>query len=254
MPPVFCVIPARYGAQRFPGKPLADLLGKPVIQWVWEAARTIRGVDEVIVATDDDRIRRAVESFGGTVAMTPPSCPSGSDRIAMALQDRPCSAIVNVQGDEPLIHAETVAGALQALLDDPDCAVATACVPIRDRETFERPSVVKVVRGRDDVALYFSRSPIPSPSRLDPGETAGPGFVWGYKHLGIYVYRPEALRAFVAMSRSPLETVESLEQLRFLEAGYRIRCIETPHDSTGIDTPEDLDRVADLIRGRRSEQ
>lgn len=248
MLPVLCVIPARYGAQRFPGKPLADLLGKPLIQWVWEAARKIQGVDEVLVATDDDRIRRAVEGFGGAVAMTPASCPSGSDRIAAALAGRDCAAIVNVQGDEPLMHAGTVARALRALLDDPDCAVATACVPIRDRETFERPSVVKVVRGRDDVALYFSRSPIPSPVRLDSKEIAVPGFIWGYKHLGIYVYRPEALRAFVAMPRSPLETIESLEQLRFLEAGYRIRCVESPFDSAGVDTPDDLDRVADLIR------
>ena len=117
MLPVLCVIPARYGAQRFPGKPLADLLGKPVIQWVWEAAKKIQGVDEVLVATDDDRIRRAVEGFGGAVAMTPASCPSGSDRIAAALAGRDCAAIVNVQGDEPLMRAGTVARALRALLE-----------------------------------------------------------------------------------------------------------------------------------------
>lgn len=253
MKPVLCVIPARYGAQRFPGKPLADLLGKPVIQWVWEAARTIVGVDEVLVATDDDRIRRAVEGFGGTAVMTPSSCASGSDRIAAALGERDSSAIINVQGDEPLIHGATVARALKALLDDPECAVSTACVAIRDREVFERPSVVKVVRTGDDIALYFSRSPIPSPSRLDPKETAAQGFVWGYKHLGIYVYRPDALRAFVGLPRSPLEAVESLEQLRFLDAGYRVRCIETDHDSAGVDTPEDLERVAKLIRQSRGE-
>ncbi len=250
MPPVYCVIPARYGAQRFPGKPLAYLLGKPLVQWVWEAALRIHGVDEVLVATDDVRIQRAVTEFGGRVVMTSPECPSGTDRVAAALEGRDFTAAINVQGDEPLMHPDTASRALQALLDDPECAVGTACVPILDREVFERPTVVKVVRGRDDVALYFSRSPIPSPARLAAETTSKPGFVWGYKHLGIYVYRPDPLRAFITMKPSRLETVESLEQLRFLEAGYRIRCVDTPHDATGVDTPEDLERAAEILQRR----
>jgi len=250
MLPIFCVIPARYGAQRFPGKPLADLCGKPMVQWVWEAACRVPGVDEVLVATEDDRIRRAVEGFGGKAVMTPVSCPSGTDRIAAAIGHRPCRAVINIQGDEPLMHPETVARSLQALLEDDQCAVGTACVPITDRARFDDPSVVKVVRGDNAVALYFSRSPLPSPARREAAETQAPGFVWGHKHLGIYVYRPEALRAFVGMPPSRLELAEKLEQLRFLEAGYRIRCVDTPHDSAGIDTPDDLARAAALLAKR----
>jgi 3-deoxy-manno-octulosonate cytidylyltransferase (CMP-KDO synthetase) len=253
MPPIICVIPSRYGAQRFPGKPLADLLGKPMIQWVWETARKARRVDEVLVATDDERIREVVEGFGGTVAMTAASCPSGSDRIATALRGRECAAIVNLQGDEPMMHPETVTLAVEALLENPHCDVATACIELRDRAAFENPMVVKVVRGHNDTALYFSRSPIPNAVRLDEAITSAPNYLWGYKHLGIYVYRPQALRDFVAMPRSPLEISESLEQLRFLEAGYRIRCVETKHDSIGVDTPGDLKTVAEILARRGSQ-
>lgn len=239
-PPVVCVIPSRYAAQRFPGKPLALLAGKPMIRWVWESAMRTRGVDEVLIATDDERIRAAAQSFGARVVMTSPECPSGSDRIAAALAGREVRAVVNWQGDEPLMHPETVGDALAALMADPHAAVATACVPITDRAIFENPMVVKVVRGKDNACLYFSRSPIPSPARLDAAVTRADGFVWGHKHLGLYVYRPEALRAFLTLPRPQIEITESLEQLRFLAAGYRIVCVDTPYDSSGIDTPDDM--------------
>lgn len=254
MLPIICVIPSRYGAQRFPGKPLANILGKPMIQWVWETARKARRVDEVLVATDDERIREVVEGFGGMVAMTAASCPSGSDRIATALRGRECTAIVNLQGDEPIMHPDTITQTVEALLENPHCDVATACIELRDRAAFEHPMVVKVVRGHNDTALYFSRSPIPNAVRLDASITSAPNFIWGHKHLGLYVYRPQVLQDFVALPRSPLEISESLEQLRFLEAGYQIRCVVTPHDSFGVDTPDDLAKVVEVLEQRRSKE
>jgi len=248
MSDVLCVIPSRFGAQRFPRKPLAPLGGKPMVQWALEAARRVPEINEVLVATDDERIRAAVEAAGGRAVMTSPDLPSGTDRIAAALGERECDAVVNVQGDEPFMRPETVSAAIRALLEDETCDVSTACAPIRDRETFENPAAVKVVRGEGDTALYFSRAPIPSAARLGSAEIAEPGFLWGYKHLGLYVYRPEALRTFVTLPPSRLELREKLEQLRFLEAGFRIRCVDTPYDSIGIDTPEDLERAAAMLR------
>ncbi|MBI5153615.1 3-deoxy-manno-octulosonate cytidylyltransferase [Candidatus Poribacteria bacterium] len=245
---IVCVIPARYGAQRLPGKPLAKLLGKPMVQWVAEAAGRVSGVHEVLVATDDDRIRAAVEAFGGTVVMTPAECPSGTDRIQHALRGREADIVINVQGDEPGMNAATIRSALDGLLNDAGAHVGTACIPMTSRTEFEQPHNVKVVRGGGARALYFSRSPIPSPARAEPELTSVPDYVWGYKHLGLYVYRRDALEQFVKLPQSRLEKIEKLEQLRFLEAGYSIVCPGTEFDSIGVDIEADIPRAEELLR------
>ena len=273
---VLAVIPARYGSTRFPGKPLADLCGKPLVVHVAERARDARSVGDVLVATDDERIRAAVEAHGFRAVMTSPDCPSGSDRIAEAIAAYPdADVIVNVQGDEPLMRAEVIDRAVAALERDPDCAVATAMIRITSEEQFLSPHVVKVICDRSGRALYFSRSPIPhlsraseqdmlalapnarvvlggGPTRRDRtrrpvSSTTGASRFWGFKHFGLYVYRREALLDFVKMPPSPLEQVEKLEQLRFLEAGQTIRVIETSLDSIGVDTPEDLEAARRMM-------
>jgi len=242
------VIPARYAATRLPGKPLADIGGKPLIQWAFERAATCSRVDRVIVATDDQRILDAVLAFGGQALMTSDSCHSGSDRIAETLGRIEGDLVVNVQGDEPMMASETIDLAIEALERDPDCPVSTAAVPLHDRAEWESPHVVKVVTDARGYALYFSRSPIPNRSRSGP-DVARPGArpVWGLKHLGLYVYRRQALLDYVSWHPSHLEQLEKLEQLRFLDHGYRIRVVETRYDSIGVDTPEDLERARALL-------
>ncbi|MCB2156416.1 3-deoxy-manno-octulosonate cytidylyltransferase [bacterium] len=245
---MICVIPSRYAAERLPGKPLVQIMGRPMIQWVYESACAVEAFDEVLVATDDDRIKEAVESFGGTAVMTSKDCPSGSDRVMAALEGRGADIIVNVQGDEPAMPVATIETALYALLDHDDADVGTACIAIKDRERFRDPNVVKVARAADGKALYFSRSPIPFVGRIPLAELEKPYFVYGYKHIGIYTYRRKALEAFVHMSPTPLERIERLEQLRFMEAGYRIYCGETTSDSAGVDTPNDIPRAEEALR------
>ena len=245
---IVCVIPSRYGAQRLPGKPLVKLLGKPMIQWVYEAASAVEEIDEVHIATDDDRIREAAEAFDASVIMTPPECPSGTDRIREALSGRKGDVVVNVQGDEPGMRPETIRTALMPLLEDRRADVSTACLPIYDRATFLSPHAVKVVRGGGDEALYFSRAPIPSLARVPDEETNAEGYLFGYKHLGLYVYRREALEAFVKFDQTDLELRERLEQLRFMEIGARILCPVTEHDSIGVDTESDIPKAEELLR------
>jgi 3-deoxy-manno-octulosonate cytidylyltransferase (CMP-KDO synthetase) len=237
-----CVIPARYGSQRLPGKPLTLLRGRPMIQWVVEAARRFRVVDEVLVATDHEEIRRVVEAIGAAAVLTDPELPSGTDRINAALAGRDGDIIVNLQGDEPGMPAATVALAHAALLRL-GADVSTACVPITTREEFESPNAVKVVRDHEEIALYFSRSPIPSLARREAADMAQPGYIFGYKHLGLYIYRREALTRFCNLSPSSLEKVEKLEQLRLLENGMSIVCVTSPADSVGVDVPEDVQRA-----------
>lgn len=240
------VIPARYASTRLPGKPLVEIAGKPLVQWVWEAARRASALEGLLIATDDERIAAAARGFGAEVTMTPPECPSGTDRIAAALQGRDAQIVVNVQGDEPLLNPDTVDACVAALIDDREAAVASAMTPIADAEAFRAPSVVKVVTDARSRAMYFSRAPIPDMSRLTaPEEQAGAPVPM--KHLGLYVYRREALEAFVSMPPSRYEMTEKLEQLRFLEAGYRIRMIEVAEDAVGVDTPEDVARVEKLL-------
>jgi 3-deoxy-manno-octulosonate cytidylyltransferase (CMP-KDO synthetase) len=242
---VICVIPARYGSERFPGKPLAELCDKPMIQWVYEraaAAKTVRGV---MVATDDFRIYDAVESFGGNCVLTGTHYTSGTDRIADAVHGLTFDVLVNLQGDEPLMDSRTIDKAVRALLRDDQCDISTAMVRITDKETFLASSVVKVVTDRSGYALYFSRSPIPNSDRATPEDLKSS---YGFKHLGLYVYRKKVLLTFPRLKPSPLEMIEKLEQLRFLENGFRIKLVETPYDSIGVDTPEDLERVRALMQ------
>lgn len=246
---IVAVIPARYGSVRFPGKPLHVIAGKPLIQWVVERAQAAERVDRVLVATDDRRIFDAVAAMGGEAVMTSEAARSGSDRIAEAVADMDCEAVVNIQGDEPLMSPATIDLALEALLSDPDCQVATSCVEIHLRRDFDSPHNVKVVFDRQGYALYFSRSPLPSPARRPEDEPAE-GPLFGYKHQGMYVYRKPALMAFSELPMGRWEDIEKLEQLRYLENGYRIRVVVAAEDSPGVDTPEDAVEVERLLLAR----
>jgi 3-deoxy-manno-octulosonate cytidylyltransferase (CMP-KDO synthetase) len=240
------MIPARYGSTRFPGKALADILGKPMIQHVHERASLAPSISDVIVATDDDRIARVVAGFGGRVVMTSPDHQSGTDRIAEAARTLDSDIIVNVQGDEPLIEPSAIEAAVRPLVDDPTLPMATLSVRIRSIDDLLSPGVVKVVCGITGDALYFSRSMIPFARDLGRHPTQDDldaGRVIAFKHVGLYVYRREFLQRYASLSPSHLETVEKLEQLRVLEHGYRIRVVETSYDSVGVDEPSDLHRV-----------
>jgi len=235
---VVAVIPARFSSSRFPGKALADIAGKPMIQWVYERASQARRVSRVIVATDDERILEAVRAFGGEAVMTSPEHPTGTDRVAEVVERLLPheEAIVNVQGDEPLIDPSEIDAAVEALSSDPDADMSTLASPIESEEVFRNPNAVKVVCDRRGYALYFSRSPIP----FYRGEGRPPQPLL---HVGLYCYRREALLRLVRLPRSPLEEAESLEQLRALENGMRIKVALVPHHEPGVDTPEDLERV-----------
>jgi 3-deoxy-manno-octulosonate cytidylyltransferase (CMP-KDO synthetase) len=235
-PQIVAVIPARYDAARLPGKPLADIGGRPMIEHVYQRAAAARGVDAVVVATDDERIAAAVRAFGGIAAMTNPAHRTGTDRIAEVAAGLPCEIVVNLQGDEPLIEAETIEAVIAPLMADPMLEMSTVCVAISDRSDYDNPNVVKVVKDRMGRALYFSRAPIPD-MRGGPPEGSP------YKHIGLYGYRRTFLLKFATLAQTPLERTESLEQLRALEHGYRIQTVETRYDSIGVDTPEDLERV-----------
>lgn len=238
---VVCVIPARYGSMRLPGKPLADVCGKPLIRRVYERAQAALKVQDTFVATDDRRIFDAVLSFGGKALMTAGQYQSGTDRIADAIRDIPCDVVVNLQGDEPLMHPDTIDKTIGILEKDSSCPVATAMVRITEEKDYLSPSVVKVACASDGRVFYFSRSPIPSRARV--GTQAEFSSYFGFKHLGLYVLRREALLAFPTLKPSFLEKIEQLEQLRFLENGYTIKIVETPYDSIGIDTPDDLEAL-----------
>lgn len=237
---VIGLIPARWGSSRFPGKPLHLLAGKPLVQHVWERVRQCSGLADVAIATDDERIRAAAEGFGAKVIMTSPDHPSGSDRLAEAVKSFPgATHVVNVQGDEPLIDPVLVDALAASLVNDATLSMATAACPIRSEKDFHDANVVKVVLARNGDALYFSRSPIPFPRNpLEPP---------ALRHLGIYAYRRDFLENYVSWSPTPLEQAESLEQLRALENGARIRVILTEHDGVGVDTPEQAVLVEQLI-------
>ena len=240
------VIPARYASSRFPGKPLFPIAGKPLILHVLENAQAASLVDQVLVATDDQRIFDVVTGHGGKAVMTSDRAKSGSDRVAEAIEDVACDIVVNIQGDEPLMRPETIDAALDAILRDRGCQVSTSCVEIRTREEFESPHNVKVVFDKAGYALYFSRAPIPSAARRgeEPGDSEGP---LGHKHQGLYVYRKAALLAYARLPQGKLERFEKLEQLRYLENGYRIRVVVTDYDSPGVDTPQDARIVEHLL-------
>lgn len=234
------VIPARWGSTRFPGKPLVQLAGRPLVVHVLEACRRSGAFSEVRVATDDDRIAAAVSAAGGLVELTRPDHPSGTDRVAEVAARLPsATVVVNVQGDEPLVHPEALR-ALASAFDDPAVEMATLVRPLRDEE-LGNPNVVKAVVDVRSDALYFTRADVPF--------SRSGGSVHRWAHLGLYGYRRATLLRLATLAPSPLEHIESLEQLRALENGIQIRCVPTAHISIGVDTPEDLERAEALLRG-----
>ncbi len=244
---VLAVIPARYASSRLPGKPLVPLAGKPMIQHVWERTRRATKVSRVVVATDNERILRAVQEFGGEAVMTRSEHRSGTERVAEVAASaigRDAETFVNVQGDEPLIEPAAIDAAVEVLLEDPDARVATLAVPITTPAEVMDPNVVKVVLDFEDNALYFSRAPIPW-VRGDGNRSVQARH---RKHLGLYVFRREALLEFETFPQGDLERIEQLEQLRWLENGYRIRVAETTYDSVSVDVAEDVPRVEKLLR------
>jgi 3-deoxy-manno-octulosonate cytidylyltransferase (CMP-KDO synthetase) len=214
-----------------------------MIEHVYRRAAASPAVDAVIVATDDPRVRDVVEAFGGVAVMTRADHRSGSDRLAEVARSLACSLVVNVQGDEPLLATEMIAEAVAPLAADPSIPMGTLRRRIEDPVDLENPNVVKVVTDANGFALYFSRAPIPY-AREAPGH---PDAVPAFKHIGLYVYQRPFLLEFATLEPTPLERAESLEQLRALEHGFRIRAVETSHDSIGVDTPADLERVRRLI-------
>jgi 3-deoxy-manno-octulosonate cytidylyltransferase (CMP-KDO synthetase) len=247
---IIAVIPARYGSTRFPGKALAPIQGKPMVQWVYERAAHSTLVDKVMVATDDERIFAAVKSFGGEVVMTSPHHATGTDRIAEVAQSLDCGIIVNVQGDEPLIRPEMIDQAIRPLIDDPTIPMGTLCRKIEDRKEAFDPNVVKVVFDEKGFALYFSRAPIPWDRDRWSGKdrlTDMPLVATLYKHIGLYVYRREFLLNFARLPRTRLEESEKLEQLRALEHGHRIKAVVTEHESFGVDIPSDLGKILEQL-------
>ncbi|HQR45320.1 MAG TPA: 3-deoxy-manno-octulosonate cytidylyltransferase [Thermoanaerobaculia bacterium] len=240
VPLVAAVIPSRYGAERFPGKPLHPISGVPMVVRVLERVRKAAGVDLVLVATDDERIAAVVEAAGGRAAMTDPALPSGTDRVWAAVRDLPVEIVLNVQGDEPLMDTRNIERVAAFLAAHPGFPLATVALPIADPAAAADPNVVKVVRGDDGRALYFSRSPIPYRRRPEPGLPT-------LKHLGLYGYRKEALARWTALPPHPLERAESLEQLRALAAGLAMAVLDAASDSIGVDTPEDARRVEEIL-------
>ncbi len=239
---VVAIVPARYESTRLPGKPLAQIDGKPMIQHVYERTRAVDLVERVLVATDDARIADVVRGFGGDVVMTSSAHQSGTDRIAEAATDLDAEIVVNVQGDLPFLDGDTLGAAIALLREDAMLPMATVKTPISDAREVANPNVVKVVTDRDGYALYFSRSPLPywrTPA----------GGVLAYKHIGLYAYRRDFLLTFARLEPTPLERAEMLEQLRALEWGFRIRVAETRTASVEVDTPEDLERARALAAG-----
>ncbi len=237
----FIIIPARYGSTRFPGKPLALLQNKPIIQWVYEACKKAN-CGEVIIATDDDRILSAAEAFGAKAVMTPDTCQSGTDRIYYAAKNLKADYIINVQGDEPFVLTETIKGVADLLKNDTQTDISTACIPTTDFKIIDNPNHVKAVLTKDMRALYFSRSIVPYKRETTPQTQKAPY----YLHCGIYGYKRAALEKFVSLPQSPLEILEKLEQLRALEAGMVIKSVLTKKTGPAIDTPQDLQRAKEF--------
>jgi 3-deoxy-manno-octulosonate cytidylyltransferase (CMP-KDO synthetase) len=241
---VLGVIPARYGAKRFPGKPLALIAGRPLIQWVIEGARSARRLSQLLVATDHPEIAGVAHRLGVEAVMTAADLPSGSDRVWVAAQGRGADVLVNIQGDEPLIEGAVIDALVEPFFTDPDLGMATMGRPL-NAEDVSNPQTVKVVTDRAGNALYFSRFGVPF-SR-EPFASAPRAAL---KHIGIYAYRPNLLRQFCETPPTAIELCEGLEQLRALHLGARIRVIETAHEACGVDVPEDVARVAERLNKR----
>ena len=239
------VIPARYASSRFPGKALATLGSKTMLEHVWERVNMARYLTDVVIATDDQRIYDAARRFGATVRMTRPDHVSGTDRVAEVASAEPdAELIVNIQGDEPLIDPAAIDTAIVPLTHEPAIQMSTLKKKIEDPREVGDPNVVKVVTDRFENAIYFSRSTIPY--------VRGGGNALYYKHIGLYVYRRDFLLRYSDLPIGPLEEAERLEQLRALENGFKIRVVETEYESLGVDTPEDLARVSQLFEALSS--
>jgi 3-deoxy-manno-octulosonate cytidylyltransferase (CMP-KDO synthetase) len=248
------VIPARYASTRFEGKPLADILGKPMIQRVYEGVCQSKLIEDVVVATDDERILEAVQQFGGKGIMTSADHLTGSDRVAEVAQKLKSEIIVNVQGDEPLIRGRIIDKAIRPLLSDENLPMSTLMAKIEEVKDWLNPNVVKVAVDQKGFALYFSRSPIPFPrdlniERLLSARSGGKRIVLKnvFKHIGVYVYRRKFLLRLTKMKPTPLEELEKLEQLRVLENGYRIKITAVNYEPFSVDTPEDLQKVVAVL-------
>lgn len=229
------VIPARWASTRFEGKVLAKIGGKTIIQHIWEAAKTSKLLDDLVVAADNERVVDAVRKFGGKVTFTSPDQPSGTDRAAEIANPLDCDIVVNIQGDEPLIKGIMIDNLITALAEDKEAQMATLAKKIENKDEITDPNVVKVVFDRKNHAIYFSRSPIPY-IRDDFDFTF-------YKHIGLYAYTKDFLFTYTNLPLSKLEKAEKLEQLRALENGFKIKIIETEFETVGIDTPEDLEKL-----------
>ena len=240
------IIPARYGSTRFEGKLLADFCGKPVIQHTWENAKRSRAIEDLIIATDDKRIYNAAKGFGAKVIYTSKAHKSGSDRLTEAVASIDTEIVVNIQADEPLVHPTMIDDVVGPLLKDKAIDMTTLCHKIKNKEELLDLNVVKVVMDRKGFAMYFSRAPIPYDQQtMDNGRRPANR----YKHIGLYGYSKDFLFTFKSLPQSPLEKIEKLEQLRVIENGYRIKVIETKYDTVGIDTPADLLKATELIKG-----
>lgn len=247
------IIPARYASSRFPGKALADIAGKPMIQHTYERVRQAVLVSRILVATDDDRIAQTVERFGGEAVMTSPAHPTGTDRLAEVAARVTDELIVNVQGDEPLIHPEMIDTVIRVLGEEPDVPMSTLKIRITTPDDIFNPAITKVVTDLNGYALYFSKGPIPF-CRNEWGDfvrqgASLPDFVPPHVacHVGLYAYRRDFLLRYATLPPTPLEQLERLEQLRVLEHGYRIKVADTVHTSIGVDTPEDLEKARQLF-------
>ncbi|MDD5496079.1 MAG: 3-deoxy-manno-octulosonate cytidylyltransferase, partial [Candidatus Omnitrophica bacterium] len=238
------VIPARWGATRFEGKVLANLLGKPVIQHVWENAKKAKTLDDLVVACDDERIMKVVLEFGGKAIYTSPDQPSGTDRLAEVVNPMEIKIAVNIQGDEPLVKPIMIDNLVMALEDEKKAQMATVVKKIEDEAELTNSNVVKVVFDRNGYALYFSRFAIPYNRTGQVDEKKRPVY---YKHIGLYAFTKDFLFTFRSLPNSSLENAEKLEQLRVLEYGYKIKVVETKFDTVGVDTPEDLRKVEELL-------
>jgi 3-deoxy-manno-octulosonate cytidylyltransferase (CMP-KDO synthetase) len=242
---VVVVIPARYGATRLPGKPLVLLAGKPMIRRVYERAKLAQRVDQVIVATDDERILKVVEGFGGEARMTRTDHRTGTERVGEVAAHVAGDVFVNVQGDEPLLDPAAVDMAVSSLLEEPQASISTVATPVKTPGDIMDPNVVKTVLDFDGNALYFSRAPIPWVR-----DTGSKIQVRHLKHLGLYVFQREALLEYPTLPQGELERIEQLEQLRWMENGWKIRVAEVEHDAVSVDVPEDVARVEKLLQGQ----
>jgi 3-deoxy-manno-octulosonate cytidylyltransferase (CMP-KDO synthetase) len=250
--PVLGVIPARFGSERLPSKPLQQLAGHPLLEWVWRRVSTFSVLDALVVATDHPRIVELCQSLGAPVVLTDPAHPSGTDRVAEVAERpeyRDFPLLVNLQGDEPLVEESHVADAV-ALLREGGWALGTCATPLRDPALLGRPSVVKAVRAENGRALYFSRAPVPFQRDGEPSAQALSDAPF-LRHLGLYSYRREALLQWVSLPPSPLEQIERLEQLRALEAGIPMGIAVVPEAHGGVDTPDDL-RIMEAVLSRLS--